>query len=241
MRAMILAGGQGRRLLPYTTVVPKPLFPVGEVPIIDLLLRQLDRDGFDDVVISLGHLGELIQAYLQAKPPPARMRVQLVRETEPLGTAGALRLFADSDETVLVANGDLLTDFRFDDIARFHEESAAAMTVAVQRRALPIEFGVVESDGTTITAIREKPEVDVDCCMGINVYGPEAIGLAMQGSAVDFPDVVEGLLARGRVVQMFRFDGFWRDLGRGDDLLQAQIEFERHRSAFLPDGIDARG
>lgn len=241
MRAMILAGGQGRRLLPYTTVVPKPLFPIGEVPIIDLLLRQLDRDGFDDVVISLGHLGELIQAYLHAKPPPSRMRVQLVRESEPLGTAGALRLCAESGETLLVANGDLLTDICFDDVARHHERSGAAMTVAVQRRAQPIEFGVVESDGTSITAIREKPSIDVDCCMGVNVYGPEAIGLATQGGTVDFPDVVQGLLARGQLVQLYRFEGFWRDLGRGDDLLQAQAEFESHRAAFLPDGIDARG
>lgn len=238
---MVLAGGRGRRLLPYTAVIPKPLFPIGDIPIIDLLLRQLDRDGFDDVVISLGHLGELIQAYFHAKSPPAEMRVRYVHEEEQLGTAGALGLFASADETVLVVNGDLLTDIRFDEIAQQHESSAAAMTVAVQRRTHPVDFGVVESNGSRITSIREKPSMDLDCCMGVNVYGPDAIAIASQGGSVDFPDVVGALLADGRAVELFRFGGFWRDLGRTDDLLQAQTEFEEHLQAFLPSERPRRG
>lgn len=233
MRALILAGGRGRRLEPYTAILPKPLAPIGEMPIMEIIVRQLHRDGFTEVVASIGHLGELIMAYFAARPLPRGLALSFVRETERLGTAGPLSLVAKPGESLLVVNGDVLTELRFDRIVADHEREQPAMTVAVNRRGLSIEFGVVETIDGRVSTIREKPIIEHDCCMGVNVYGPEAIELASRGGAVDFPDVVSELLRRGRAVRTHRFEGFWCDVGRRDDMIRANEEFEARRAALL--------
>jgi NDP-mannose synthase len=240
VRALILAGGRGRRLEPYTAVLPKPLAPVGDLPIIEIVLRQLHRDGIDEVVISLGHLGELILAYFNAKPPPRSMHLEFVREQEQLGTAGPLSLAAADGETMLVINGDVLTDLRFDAVVDQHTSSGAAMTITTNRRSHPIEFGVVDTTGRRVTQIVEKPIVVHDCAMGVNVYGPQAIAVARRGGPVDFPEVVDALLRDGHPVEAFHFDGYWCDIGRRDDLLRANDEFEQRRDALLPSTEDPR-
>jgi NDP-sugar pyrophosphorylase family protein len=239
MRALLLAGGRGRRLEPYTAVLPKPLAPIGEMPIMEIILRQLHRDGVDEVVVSIGHLGELILAYFNAKPLPAGLSLTFVRETERLGTAGPLSLVAKPGESILVVNGDVLTDLRFSDVVSAHERERPAMTVAVKRREVAIEFGVVDASDGRVSAIREKPVVAHDCCMGVNVYGPEAIGIASRGGPVDFPDVIDGLLCRALPVSAYRFDGFWCDIGRRDDMIRANEEFAIRRDALFPGGAEA--
>lgn len=234
MRVLLLAGGRGRRLEPYTTILPKPLAPVGELPIMEIILRQLHRDGFTEVVASIGHLGELIEAYFRAKLLPPGLGLSFVRESERLGTAGPLSLVARPGETMLVVNGDVLTDLRFSDVVAAHEREKPAMTVALSRRSVPIEFGVVESTNGRIEAIREKPVIEHDCCMGVNIYGPDAIEIARRGGAVDFPEVVDELLRRSLPVAAHRFDGFWCDIGRRDDMLRANEELEARRDALLP-------
>ncbi|MFA6957676.1 MAG: sugar phosphate nucleotidyltransferase [Thermoanaerobaculia bacterium] len=236
MRVLLLAGGRGRRLEPYTAILPKPLAPIGELPIIEIIVRQLHRDGLTEVVASIGHLGELIVAYFAARPLPRGLSLTFVRETEPLGTAGPLSLVARPGESLLVVNGDVLTELRFDQVVATHEREKPAMTVAVNRRGLPIEFGVVEAEDGRVSSIREKPVIEHDCCMGVNVYGPEAIEIASRGGAVDFPDVVNELLGRSLAVRTHRFDGFWCDIGRRDDMVRANEEFERRRDALLPTG-----
>ena len=241
MRVLLLAGGRGRRLEPYTAILPKPLAPVGDQPIMEIILRQLHRDGFSDVVVSIGHLGELIEAYFRAKPLPRELSLSFVREDERLGTAGPLALVARPGETMLVVNGDVLTDLRFTDVVETHERERAAMTVALSRRSLPIEFGVVDARDGRVEAIREKPVVEHDCCMGVNVYGPDAISIARRGGAVDFPEVVDELLRRSLPVAAHRFDGFWCDIGRRDDMVRANEELEARREALLPRLTEDRG
>jgi len=233
MRVLLLAGGRGRRLEPYTAIFPKPLAPIGELPIMEIILRQLHRDGFTDVVASIGHLGELIIAYFDARPLPQGLSLTFVRETERLGTAGPLSLVAKPGESLLVVNGDVLTELRFDDVVATHERDRPAMTVAVNRRGLPIEFGVVESVDGRVSSIREKPVIEHDCCMGVNVYGPDAIAIASRGGAVDFPDVVDELIRRSLPVRTHRFDGFWCDIGRHEDMMRANEEFGTRRASLL--------
>jgi len=236
MRVLLLAGGRGRRLEPYTAVLPKPLAPIGELPIMEIILRQLHRDGFTEVVASIGHLGELIVAYFDSRPLPPGLSLTFVRETERLGTAGPLSLVARPGESLLVVNGDVLTELRFDEVVATHERKQPAMTIAVNRRGLPIEFGVVESVDGRVSSIREKPVIENDCCMGVNVYGPDAIGIASRGGPVDFPEVVDELLRRSLPVGTHRFEGFWCDIGRRDDMMRANEELERRRDALLPGG-----
>jgi len=133
MQAIILAGGRGRRLLPYTTVLPKPLMPIGDHPILEVILRQLERAGFDDVIISTGYLHELIQAYLAGNPHPG-LRIRCSHEPEPLGTVGPLHLIMDLAETFMVMNGDILTDLDYRRLIQAHRKKGALATIAMLAR-----------------------------------------------------------------------------------------------------------
>lgn len=239
--AVVLAGGRGRRLEPFTSMFPKPLVPVGERPVLEVILGQLAREGFDDVSISLGYLGELVEAYLRAAADPVLRRARTVREATPLGTAGALSVL-DADAIgsagVLVVNGDVLTDLRFSEVVATHRNQGAAMTIAVQRRSFPVELGVVETsaDGR-VHGLVEKPIFEADCAIGVNVYGPAAVTIARRGGRVDFDEVVQELLAAGETVAVHRFDGFWADIGREDDHRRAQ----ELASAGCPPWLDGSG
>lgn len=219
---MVLAGGRGRRLAPLTNLLPKPLVPVGDRPILDILIRQLARDGIGEVVVSLGHLGQLVQAYVETSGLRDLLPISFVSERQPLGTAGALSLI-EGDDPLLVVNGDVLTDADFGSVVEAHRCSGAAMTVAIHRREFPVELGVVHLDASgAVTALREKPVEVHDCAMGINVYGPEALAVARRGGPIDFPDVVDALLGGGLGIHAHRIDSFWCDIGRADDHARAE-------------------
>jgi NDP-sugar pyrophosphorylase family protein len=235
--ALVLAGGRGRRLAPYTTVFPKPLAPVGDVPILEVLLRQLARAGIEEVVISLGHLGELIEAYLLARTR-ASPRISFVREDEPLGTAGPIGLLEREvcAADVLVLNGDVLTNLDYRQLWSHHRERGADLTVAVQSRPMSVDLGVVECDDDgQVTAYVEKPSVSFECAMGVNVYSPAAVASVTRGERLDFPDLVGRLLAERRRVDAFRTECYWADIGRREDYEAALDDFERLRHDLLPE------
>ncbi|HUK93148.1 MAG TPA: nucleotidyltransferase family protein, partial [Methanomicrobiales archaeon] len=145
LQAVILAGGRGRRLLPYTTVLPKPLMPVGEYPILEVILRQLERAGFSDVVICTGHLHEIIRAYLAQSSHPG-LSIRFTHEEEPLGTIGPLRLIEELADTFLVMNGDILTDLSYRKLVEVHREKKGIATIATYNRDVDVDFGVLEHD-----------------------------------------------------------------------------------------------
>src|SRR5918911_116639 len=163
MRAVVLAGGLGTRLRPYTTILPKPLVPVGDRPIMEHVLRRLHASGVRHVDVCLAHLGELIRTYFSetANLPPD-LRLDWHWEDEPLGTAGALHAVPGLDETFLTVNGDILTTLDYGDLVRFHREREATLTVAMQARRVDLDLGVIESDDGLITGYREKPSLDYD-------------------------------------------------------------------------------
>lgn len=233
MQAIILAGGRGRRLKPYTTVLPKPLMPIGDYPILEVILRQLNRCGFDDIVISTGYLHEIIRAYLDS-PVRKGWHVRYSHEEEPLGTIGPLRLIDNLEETFLVMNGDILTDIDYRDLMAVHRQSGALATVATYRRDVPIDFGVLEYDAENrIRAFREKPVYHFSVSMGVYVFDRGILEYVPEGRAFGFDDLMYALIDAGEGVFSYPYDGYWLDIGRPDDYERSIEEFETYRDRFL--------
>jgi len=237
-RAVILAGGLGTRLRPYTTILPKPLMPVGDRPILDIVIRQLARAEFDRVTIATGYLAELIEAFF-GNGSRHGIPIDYFREHEPLGTVGALRLIDGLDEDFLVMNGDVLTDLDYRDLLDGHRAGGQAATIAAVRREVQISLGVMhfadEHDSGRVTGYSEKPTFDFEVSMGVYCFAPRAIELIAAGERLDFPDLVLRLIAAGEPVKAWRSEDYWLDIGRPDDYEQAQDEFESRRRQFLPE------
>lgn len=235
-RAVVLAGGRGTRLAPYTTVLPKPLMPIGDMPILEILLRQLRRAGIRDITLAVGHLAALLEAYFG---DGSRFGVSLdySYEDEPAGTAGPLALVEGLDQTFLVMNGDLLTSIDFEDMLRAHREGGAAVTVGLFEKQVPLDLGVVETDdaGRVINYI-EKPTLSYDVSVGIYAMEPAVLEHVERGQRLDLPDLVLRLIAAATQVQAYRFSGTWFDIGRPDDYAAASEHFERQRDELLADG-----
>ena len=233
MDVVVLAGGTGTRLRPYTTVLPKPLMPVGDMPVLEILLRRLAAAGFGRVNLAVGHLAELIEAYFG---DGRRLGLELVyrREAEPLGTAGPLAGMELSSDRVLVMNGDLLTTLDFAPLVDGHVQSGAAATLAVRAREVAIDFGVVHVDGERVAAFDEKPVMAYDVSMGVYVFEQRVVDLIPHGVHFDFPDLLGAVLERDWLVRAHRSEDFWLDIGRLEDYELALDQFEELRPSLLP-------
>lgn len=224
MRAVILAGGQGTRLAPYTAVFPKPLMPVGDKPILEIVLRRLKKHGIGHVTIAVGHLAPLIMAYF-GSGERLDITIDYVRENEPLGTAGPLAMIPGLDEPFLVMNGDLLTDIDFTAMIAFHREHDAAATIGVYGRESKIDLGVIEvDDAANVTAYIEKPVYHFQVSMGIYVLNPSTLRYIAPGKKLDLPDLVHRLLAERQTTRAYVHRGYWLDIGRVDDYERAQAD-----------------
>jgi len=235
-RAIVLAGGRGTRLAPYTTVLPKPLMPIGDMPILEILLRQLRRAGIRHVTLAVGHLAALLEAYFG---DGSRLGISLdySYEDEPAGTAGPLALLDDLDDTFLVMNGDLLTSIDFLDLLGSHRARGAAITVGLFEKQVPLDLGVVEtSEDGRVTNYIEKPTLTYDVSVGIYAMQPAVLQHIDRGERLDLPDLVLRLIAAGADVHAYRFSGTWFDIGRPDDYAAASEHFERERDELLADG-----
>ena len=236
MRAIILAGGKGQRLRPYTTVLPKPLMPIGDMPILEVVLRQLKRGGVTHVTMAVGYLAELMQAFF-GDGSRLGLRIDYSFEDRPLGTVGPLTLIDGlADEgTFLMMNGDVLTTIDYQELLRRHRESGAAATIATYRREVKIDFGVIETDADDrLNGYIEKPSFDYRVSMGIYCFDARVLPFLEPGQHRDFPDLVKTLIAAGEKVMSYPFEGYWLDIGRPDDYATAIEEFESRREEFLP-------
>lgn len=235
MKAVILAGGKGTRLAPYTAILPKPLMPMGDIPILEVVLRQLKHHGVTHVDIAVGHMAELIQLLL-GNGQKIGLDIAYSIEDTPLGTAGPLTLIDGlGDGTFLVMNGDILTTLDYGDLVRHHMASGAAATIAMYTRTVKIDFGVLETDGHgRLKDIIEKPTKEYSVSMGIYVFDPRVLKFLKHNERKDFPDLVKELLAAGEHVGVYPFAGYWLDIGRPDDFVRAVEEFEARREEFLP-------
>ncbi len=235
MKAIILAGGKGTRLAPYSRILPKPLMPISDMPILEVILRQLKCAGIHDVVLTVGHLSGLLKAFFK-DGEELGINIQYSYEKIPLGTAGPLALVDGLDETFIVINGDVLTTIRLQDLICFHKEQKAATTIATHHRKVKIDYGVLQWDGNCqISGYSEKPSFDYWVSMGIYIFEPRVLAYIPRGQYLDFPDLIKILLAANETVIGYRFDGYWQDLGRPDDYESASLEFDKMRSQFLPE------
>lgn len=236
MRAVILAGGKGMRLRPYTTIMPKPLVPVGDRPILERMIRQLAREQFTRIDLSVGHLGGLIKAYFEETGLPEGIELHYWWEDKPMGTAGALRAIEGLEQagSFLVMNGDILTTLRFGDLLRYHDASDAALTIGTHRKDVRVELGVVESEDRRVTGYVEKPTMRYDVSMGIYAYSAAVLEHIPAGR-FDFPDVVQALLKAGERVATYPDRGIWYDIGTVAEHQRAVEEIEANPDLFTDD------
>jgi NDP-sugar pyrophosphorylase family protein len=230
-RAVILAGGRGSRLAPYTTVLPKPLMPIGDRAILDVVVRQLGDHGFDHVTMAVGYLGHLIEAVF-GNGEPYGVEIEYHREEEPLGTAGAFATIDGlGDGHFLAMNGDILTSLDYREFFQAHCASGNAMTIATHQRTVRTNYGVLHMNGgegpvLPVTGYEEKPEIGYTVSMGIYGISPEAVA-RVPGGRFEIPDLVLALLEDGLEVGAFTFEGYWLDIGRHDDYQQALVDYEQ--------------
>lgn len=239
-RAIILAGGHGTRLRPYTTLFPKALVPLGEMPVLELVLRQLKSYGFTDITLAVGHLAHLIEAYF-GDGRKWGVSITYAREDQPLGTAGPLRAIADLPENVLVMNADIVSDINYRELFEFHcrmqaEPGGNPATIAVYRRTSRIDFGVLEFDESShrIREFIEKPLLEHSVSMGIYVFNRRVRDFIPEGRFFGFDQLMRTLILEKQAICAYPFGGYWLDIGRVDDYETAVADFEKLRDRLLP-------
>jgi NDP-mannose synthase len=237
---VILAGGRGTRLAPYTSVLPKPLMPVGEHSILEIVVRQLADCGATNVNLCVGYLAHLIRAVFDHRAP-SEVDITYVHEEDALGTAAPLRLVNGLDQTFIVMNGDVLTMLDYRDILRHHREHGNILTIATHNRAIKIDYGMLHLDvAERLRGFEEKPEILSPVSMGIYAMEPEVLEYIPEDGAFDFPDLVHALLDRGEQVGAYRYGGMWFDIGRADDYERAVAAWGANGIAAAPSHVNGK-
>ena len=232
-RAIILAGGKGTRLLPYTVVLPKPLMPIGEFPILEVIVRQLVRHGFDHVTMAVNHQAEIIRAFFQ-NGAKWGVKIDYSLEDKPLSTMAPLRLIRDLPENFMVMNGDILTDLSYSDFYEEHINNCNIFTISAHSREQRVDYGVLEMDANNhMSGFREKPSTEYLVSMGVYMANRRIMDFIPAGKSYGFDNLMLDLLAAGKPAAVRKFDGYWLDIGRPDDYVAAIEVFEKSRAIFL--------
>jgi NDP-sugar pyrophosphorylase family protein len=232
-RAVILAGGKGARLRPYTVVLPKPLMPIGDCPIIEVIVKQLARQHFDHITMAVNHQANIIKAFFGGGERWG-VRIDYSLESQPLSTIAPLSLIPDLPENFLLLNGDVLTDLDFEQLYRSHVAEGRLFTIAASKRTHTIDYGVLYMDEDhRLTGFSEKPSETYLVSMGIYAVNRSVLSLVPPGQPYGFDTLMRDLLARGQRVHVEPHEGYWLDIGRPDDYVQAIEEFDQRRSQFL--------
>jgi len=233
MRAIILAGGRGTRLQPYTSVFPKPLVPLGRTPVMEILVRQLSEQGVTHITMAIGHLGDLITAYF-GDGSKFGLKIDYSRERDAMGTAGPLGLIEDIEGDFLVMNGDVLTTLRFNEFMAYHREQEAPATIAMHKKRVQLQLGVIHlNGGRRIKDYIEKPSMDYLVSMGIYAFNDSVLKYIPRDQHFDFPELVLALLGDGTPVMSYESDHYWADIGTHDEYAKAVVDFETRKSEFI--------
>lgn len=234
MKAVILAGGKGTRLAPYTTVFPKPLMPIDGMPILEIIVRQLAHFRIKEMIFTVSHQSEpLLSAYF-GNGHRYGVNIRYSREEKPLGTAGPLSLLSDLTETFLVMNGDILTTLDYHRLIQYHRQKKGVVTIAMSQKEVLLELGVMECDpNARLTRYLEKPTLSYSVSMGVYVFEKEALEWIPRGKYLDFPELIQKLLKQEKRVICYPSGDFWLDIGRHEDYEEAQKEFQKMRKKIL--------
>ena len=228
MKAVIQAGGKGTRLAPYTLILPKPMMPVGDQPVIEILLKWLRRNSIEEACITTGHLAHLLKAFCQ-DGSQWDMTLHYCQEPEPLGTVGSLQLIREHlTEPFLMLNGDLITDLDLMAFRKCHSESGSPLSIATTIKNVDIDLGVLETENGKVVAFREKPTLPMEVSMGLYIMNPEILDVIPRGVPFGFDNLMHALLGKGVQVNTYRHEGRWMDIGRVEDFMKAQDEWTEH-------------
>lgn len=233
MRAVIMAGGKGMRLRPYTKVIPKPLIPLNEIPILEIILRQLQYHGFTHVTLTLNYKARLIQSYF-GDGRWLGLSLDYTIEDRELSTIGPLALINNLNEPFLLMNADILTDIDFGNFYRDHLDSRAVGTVMLYQHSLDVDFGVIErnNEGDIVNYV-EKPSQNVLISSGIYMLNPESLNCIKKGEKLGAPDFLQRLIQNDKKVKSNIHEGVWMDIGTKKGLDVAEEFFQKNREKFL--------
>lgn len=233
MQAVILAGGKGSRLRPYTIAMPKPLMPVGDLPVLEIVIRQLKHYKIGEIIVSTGHLAELIEAYFR-NGKRWGVKIRYVREGRPLGTAGAIKNIYNLDDNFIVMNGDVLTDINYRQLFDFHLNHKSIATLSIIKREVFIDFGVIKIDGNSkLSDYIEKPKHFNYVSMGIYVLNKNCKKYIAKDEYIDIPNLILRMKSKGETIYCHEPHCYWLDIGRVDDFQRAQEEFANNKKRFL--------
>lgn len=236
MKAVILSGGKGARLAPYSKLLPKPLMPIGDKPILEIILRQMKQAGVDEVILAVGQMSAALEAYFSnGSRFDFDIKISYSAEEQPLGTIGPLSLITGIEESFLVTNCDVLTTLDFAALVRYHQLNQAAATIAMHSRQVRLDLGVLAlRDGSNeIIGYSEKPTYTYPISMGIYVFDPGVLHYIPKNQHYDFPELVLQLVAAGEKVVGYSFVGYWQDLGKPEDYERAISDYSSNQFQFL--------
>jgi NDP-sugar pyrophosphorylase family protein len=228
VKAVILCGGKGARLKPYTKVFPKPLMPVGDEPILEIIIRQLKIFNITDIILAVGHMSKFIKTYF-GDGSFYGVKIKYSQEDRPCGTAGPLTLIKDDlNKTFLMTNGDILSATDYDAMLNFHKDNNATATVGLNRREVLIDFGVIDiTEENDIVNYTEKPTLNYLISMGTYIFEPEILEYIPNGKKFDLPDLIKELIRKKKSVKGFVSHNYWLDIGRAEDYERANTESEK--------------
>lgn len=230
--AVILAGGKGSRLRPYTIVLPKPLMPIGDYPILEVIVRQLVVQGFTNITLAVNHQAELIKAFF-GDGSKWGISIEYSLEDQPLGTMGPLKLINNLPEHFLVMNGDILTDIVFAEFFDNHVNSGAIYTISSHLREEMIDYGVLQTNNGFLTGFKEKPKNMYEVSMGIYMLSKKVLNFIPENTPYGFDQLMLALLAKNEPVAVKTFTGLWLDIGRPDDYVKAIEQFDQLKDKIL--------
>jgi NDP-mannose synthase len=233
MQTVILAGGKGIRLRPYTLCIPKPLIPIDDIPILELIIKQLKHYGFSDMILSLNYLSDLIMAFFKNGEKQG-VTIRYSIEEEYLGTAGPLSIIGGLEDIFLVMNSDILTNINYADLMKYHMENGNDATIAIYRKEIEIDLGVVQTEKGELINFVEKPSYYYDVCMGIYVLNKCVIDLIPNNKRMDFPELISKMKQSNKKVGCYEGNHLWLDIGRFPDYEKAVLAYREKRGEFLP-------
>lgn len=232
-RAIILAGGKGTRLRPYTVVLPKPLMPLGEFPILEIIIKQLTHHGFDHITMAVNHQADIIKAFF-GNGEKWNIKIDYSLEDKPLSTMGPLKLIKDLPDNFLIMNGDILTDIDYGKFYNDHCSQGNIFTISSAKRVQISEYGVlIKDENQKLIDFKEKPKENFLVSMGIYMAGKGILDIIPSDQAYGFDHLMLELIKQKRYASIVEHNGYWLDIGRPDDYEQAIEEFESKRKLFL--------